>query len=316
MFKAGVVAGVVLFASVGSARAQDSTKEEETPPRYAGSEISLRAGFGAIGLDASSEQTYNPTFVQGISIDPRWRLNKKITLSGHFGVDTELTDSDGDTYERQPLLNDTQITAAYALPKLPGKLGGSVGLRLTLPTSKESLARHILFNIAPSISLSRPFELTDKITIAPFVSFRVGVNVATNQEATYDAPTIASCDVGSESCDQFNHSGARSSRAAFNEILGVDVGLPKNLSAQVLVWFVQSWLYDLAPIAGVPVSDDNVNFRYVNIYLIELGWAPAKHIKVAGGFQTVNPQLAPDSTYYAPFFNRFTEVFLRGTYVF
>ncbi len=319
MFKAGVVAGVVLFASLGAARAEDTTtvEEKKEPPRWTGSEVSLRHGFNTIGFLRNLEPTYNPVFAQGISIDPRWRLNKKINLTAHLGIETELTDSDVSTYKRQPLLEDTFVTGAYSLPKLPGKIGGSVALRLTLPTSKDSLARTMWFALGPSVSLSRPFELTKNISLTAFASFRANVAFHSFQELTFDHPAIAACDAGgSEPCNQFDHSGSRSPFATLNETIGVDIGLPYRLSGQVVVQLVQSWLYDLVDDPRVMTSPNNVNWRYVNVYLIELGWEPIKHVKASGGFQTVNPQLAPDSTYYPPFFNRYTEVFLKGAYVF
>jgi hypothetical protein len=107
-----------------------------------------------------------------------------------------------------------------------------------------------------------------------------------------------------------------------NTVFGVNVGLPKKLSASVLVWFAHSFLYETAPaenpITGmeVPVDPDASNVREAMIYNIELGWDAMKHIRVSGGFQTINDQLAADGQYEAPFFNRWTQVFLKGTYVF
>lgn len=316
--KAGVVAGILVLSASSIALAEDEPAGP-TPPRYAGSEVSLthNASIGtfAPGLD----QTYNPTISQNISLDPRWRLNKKVSLSAHLGLETELTESDVTSYERQPLLEDVYLQGSYALPQLPLLINGSVGLRLTLPTSKASLARDTYFSIAPSIALNRSFQVSKNITLQPFVSFRANLIPAGEKSAQYDAPTITNCSA-LDNCDQVNHSGSRSSWLTMTETAGVAASFPKNLSAQVVVGLIQNILYDLEPLTwqGMEIEDpnDGPNARYIMLYVIEAGWEPMKHLKVAGGFQTINEQLAPDSSYYAPFFNRNTQVYLKGTYVF
>ena len=69
------------------------------------------------------------------------RLSPRLRLTGHLGVEMELTDSDVNTHEREPLLEDTTVTAAYSLGTLPGGLKGSVSLRLSLWGSYISSAR-------------------------------------------------------------------------------------------------------------------------------------------------------------------------------
>lgn len=316
LVKAGVVAGFFVLSSATVVHADD--EPGPTPPKYAGSEVSLNhlATYGT--FSPGFEQTYNPTIVQSISIDPRWKLNKKVTLTGHLGIETELTDSDVSSYERQPLLEDVYVQGSYPLPKLPFLINGTAGLRLTLPTSKASIARSHVFALAPSIALNRSLKISDGITLTPFVSFRANFILATERYAQYDGDPVPGCRANTDNCGEFG--GSRSHWLGLTEQIGVSADFPKDFSAQVVVGFIQNILYDLPPTEwqGMEIMDpnDGPNTRYIMLYVIEGAYQPWEHVKLSGGFQTVNGQQRLDSGYEAPFFNRYTQVFLKGTYVF
>jgi hypothetical protein len=309
-----IAAAVCLFAS--QAQAQEASVEQKPSllSRFAGSSVGLGYYFDAIALDKGAEMSYNPTVAQSINFDPRFKIAKGLSVAAHVDLSTELTNSDDTSYKNQTLLSDTTLRVGYT-HALPAEVTGSASLTLIFPTSKESQARERIIGLAPGVAFSREFKIGDKVSVSPNVSGRVTWHGATARSLTYDAPTITTCDPSAESCNAFTYSGARSTQASFREAIGVDFSFPFNLSAAVSVQWMQNLLYGLDeaidPVTGevIPPSEANVDWRYVMAYQIGAEWKPIPRLAVGLGVTTANPQQAPDSSYYAPFFNRYTQIF-------
>jgi hypothetical protein len=295
-----------------------SARADEALPPWAGSEASLKHSVSLLTFDPGAEPTYNPSVVQSLSIDPTWRLSARLRLTGHLGLETELTDSDVASRERQPLLEDTTITATYSLGELPAGLKGSVSLRLALPTSKESIARERIAGISPGASVRKDFD-GGEITWSPFVTGRATYNWQLEKSLVYDGPSITTCDAASGACEEFDHSGQRSSVAGFAQILGVNATWARySLAFTAQVWWLQSYLYEQAEIevGGEALEATGTDWRFGNVYLLAAEYQPAKRVKVSAGFQTENPQQKLDGSYYLPFFNRYTQFFVTATATF
>jgi hypothetical protein len=282
--------------------------------------VSLKHSVSLLSFDKSAEPDYNPLVVQSLSIDPTWRLSPRLRLTGHLGVETELTNNDVNTHEREPLLEDTTVTAAYAVPALPAGLKASVSLRLSLPTSKESIARERIAGFSPGATVRRELD-GGQLKWSPFVTLRGTYNWQLEESVVYDGPSITTCDSErGDACEEFDHAGARSSAAGFAQVLGLNVEWAKqNLSFTVQAWWVQSYLYEQVPAEtpdGDPIPTGGTDWRLANVYLIAAEWQPLTRMKLAAGFQTENPQQKPDGSYYAPFFNRYTQLFVTATATF
>jgi len=52
------------------------------------------------------------------------------------------------------------------------------------------------------------------------------------------------------------------------------------------------------------------------LYVLGVDWKINERFTVGGGLQTITPQQKPDSTTYAPFFNRHTQVYVTTSVVF
>src|ERR1043166_3746370 len=89
---------------VGAAASAAQAEEPADRPAWAGSEISIKHAFSIGSFMPGFERTYNPVLLQSLAIDPAWRLSDRLALNAHLGVETELTNSDSSSYERQPLL--------------------------------------------------------------------------------------------------------------------------------------------------------------------------------------------------------------------
>ncbi len=313
-----LLAPLLLTLGVSAARAD----EPADPPAWAGSEISVKHSFSIASLMPGFEPDYNPVLVQSLSIDPAWRLTKKLRLTAHLGVETELTNSDVTSYQRQPLIEDTTLTATYTLPDLPAELRPSASLRLTLPTSKEAIARERIAGFGAAFGVKREFHPREDVTVAPFVTLRAAYNWQLSTSLVYDGPSISTCSAArGDACEEFDHSGARSTVAAFVQVVGVNVELPHDVALTAQAWWAQSWLYDLTPALGptgepVPERAGGSDWRLANVYLVAAEWQATQRWKLAGGFQTENPQQRPDGSYYTPFFNRYTQFFVTAAAVF
>jgi hypothetical protein len=303
--------GVVLFASSASAT-----------PKYAGTEISLGVFVSAISFDRAAELTYDPIFSTTLSADPHWQLNRSWSLVGHLAVDTEFTNADDTTRLRQPLLQDVFVEADWTRMHLPWDLTLVAGARLSLPASLSSIAMRRLFAIGPGASLTKKFHV-GRVILGPYVGLRVTLNEQLSRATVYENPTIGACATNGGDCEAFDHSGTRASAASFVESLGMTAAFPHHLTGTIAFQDVQGLLYPLDPatnpVNGMPigtVNGEDTTWRHSMVYVLSLEWDATPHWSVTGGFWTENPQLAPDSSYYAPFFNRYTMVFARTAYVF
>lgn len=318
MFRKAGVFAVMVWMAPGAARGDEGAllKKSAAPP-WKGSEISVSHYGTLTSFNKSALPDYNPFFGQAFSLDPRWKLHDSLSLRAHLGIDTELTDSDDTNTRREPLLDDLSVTASHKLPALPQSIKGSVSLAWTLPTSKASWALHRLSAFTAGVSANRSFVLAPGIELTVNAGMKAGILLATEQSLTYDGNRTLFCDPDkSESCEQSGYSGVRSSRATVSQSIGADVSLPHDLSASVGIGFRQSNLYSLVEVDGVPESPTNVDWRYSNTYDLGLTWQATERYTVSGGFQTMNPQQKPDSTYYAPFFNLYTQAYVTTAVVF
>ena len=72
------------------------------------------------------------------------------------------------------------------------------------------------------------------------------------------------------------------------------------------------WLYDIEaddPRLANP-EEAAADTRHRSAFYAEAAFTPVPALQVALGYETVSPQLAPDSTYYNPFYNRYTTLYL------
>jgi hypothetical protein len=230
-------------------------------------------------------------------------------------LETELSDSDTTPQKRQPVLDDTFLETGAPLPH-----GGTLGLRLALPTSRESWARRRLFTLSSALSFQREWR-RGTITYRPRVGVRAAWHAATEQTALYDAPAILGCDPTVDSCEAFTHSGIRSTLATFIQSVGVEAAFPHDLSATVEIWWVEGLLYPLADAhlpdgRPVPESGSGTRWRLSNLYLLGLEWRASPGWRLGAGLQTLNPQRAPDGRLYPPFLNRTTQLYVSASRVF
>jgi len=279
----------------------------------------------ALTLDRGAELTYNPTYSWLMRFQPRYYVTKQLHLRLKVGLAVEWTNADDTTRYHEPLWEDLWLDTVYG-NLYKERFSGIVFtpmLRLVLPTSKASQARTLYLGIAPSFSLRRSFKLPHKMGLDLAYGFSYTKSINHYTTVQYASPTIMTCAGGNGLCDAYIHTGARNPSHTFMNTFMADWSITKKLKFSGMFALVNSLLYDLTdggvPVAGgsvinVPADpNNNTNFRAAMIYSFELGYDVHPAISVSLGSYTYNPQLADDSTYRAPFFNRYTELVLTTT---
>lgn len=326
----GVGLGFLMMTGVAQAQpapaAADASLTEleklaKTYP-FRGSSIAWWQSLSALTLNPGAELTYNPTYNWTFRFAPRYNLNDKFSIRLKMDLSVELTNSDDTTKQRETQLGDTWLDFVYASFKEPVTgISFTGGWRFLLPTSKQSQARSLYMGLSPSVAATRSFQL-GSVELELMYSFRYTKMLNKYTTLQYDAPTIGSCAQGTGDCGQFLHTGGRNASHDFWNIFSVDFGWTKKLRTNIMVAFYNALLYDLtpasAPLAGgqsvsVGTNGNNTRQRAAVWYYIDFSYQVHPTLNLGVGVSTFNSQLADDSTYRAPFFNRFTEIMFNTT---
>jgi len=295
-----------------TATAAPTTKKAAEPSSWRGSEIAYRNSATAISFDRSAELTWNPTWVMALELAPRYWLSETVSLGASLELSRELTNADDTTQRGETLIGDLALRiSASKLATLPGDIVLGAGFGLTLPTSLASQGDTLIMSIAPSLRLSRTFDkVLDGLTIGYGLRFTKLFHAYTT--GALDEPLIATCFGGSAgSCDRFLNTGGRNVSFRMSNGLDVSLGITEWLSASVDLAVVVSWLYGAVEDARVSTTTlEPTDTRYALVADLGVSARPWKPLEIRLGAATINPQLAPDGSRYAPFFNRFTNLYL------
>jgi hypothetical protein len=135
--------------------------EQETKPKprpFAGSTLSVYNSMTTGTVFRGQTQDYNPTVESALWFLPRYALSDAFQLRGRLIVSYEYTNSDSTLYRNEPTLSDLGLQLFYRkLPKVAG-IQPNLALNVTLPTSKVSRARTLVFSPGATLQLSRAFE--------------------------------------------------------------------------------------------------------------------------------------------------------------
>lgn len=278
---------------------------------FAGSFVTLRNVATALSVNKDAEPTYNPYYAMVLSLAPNWNAGKSIYVRGNLSFSRELTHEDWTTYAGETTLSDTNLTAGWRAFR-SDRIGLSAALEasLNLPTSKASQARTLQAGTGLGVTAVWAAGNFAVIGIA-----RVAYQWNRYSTGETEKPWVASCSSSASGCDPYISTGVRNTEWRISNF-GIVAWSPLSwLGINVQGGVISDLLYDMsaskARFAGVISSaSDGVNYRELMVYGVSAELRPHKALTVAIGAETVNPQLAADSTYRAPFFNRFTTLFI------
>jgi hypothetical protein len=290
----------------------DQVEAERSRAPWRGSEFVYRNVFSALSLDPSAELTYNPSFAMSFSFRPSWWFSDQLYVRANLDLVREITEADDTTYADETLLGDLVLTAGYApvvtIPVVD--ISVSADISLQVPTSKVSQARTLALGIGPGVRLARSFDLLSGLSVG--YSLRAIPLIHQNTTAELETPLIPGCSASGGGCDAYLHTGVRNTQFRLQQLFYASARMLDWLSLSVTYGLWIDWLYPID--TGDPrISAQTIepqDRRYASVWEVEVLFSPMPALKIGVGTSTLGPQLAPDSSYYNPFYNRYTTVFV------
>ncbi|MEE2787463.1 MAG: hypothetical protein VX589_09000 [Myxococcota bacterium] len=278
---------------------------------WAVSALSLTNTVSTLSFDRNAEPFYNPTDVITLSGQLRYTLTQDFCLGVGAGLSRELTTPDARTHVDDVWFTDTTITACLLRRQI-----SMVGLTLAidtaahLPTSPLSKAASLRMGGEVRIAIQKRLNVPWKPSLSYRFSGRANAHEFTTRQQ--DAPSIAACE--GLTCAELSHTGVRNAWAQQSHGLVIGSRPTSWLSISASGAVLMSHLYDLTPVDGpVRQADSDVETRYAMSYSIAASVQIQPGLSSRLSLNTFNPQQSPDSSYYTPFFNRFSQVSLGLT---
>jgi hypothetical protein len=278
--------------------------------------------FSVAQLDRGYQQTYNPYYAMSLSLQPRWYFTDELSIRLRFDIEGELTDADDTSNYHETRVSDLYLDLVYnpiyTIPRLD--LGIGLGLRALFPTSLESQAESRYVGLSPDLRLARVFDVLDGLTISYQFRYTKYLNRYTTMQRDTNPYECTGDDPG---CMANWQLGDPARSHGFSNWIQLDLEFlseqwrPMTFSVSVI--FLNYLTYEVPEaevelMGGQTVSvdhiEDPVNHVAFIWYTFELGLDITDYLSVAIGASTYNPQLAADSTYREPFFNRYTRIYV------
>lgn len=293
----------------------EETEEPKAPWR--GSVVEYRNAFGIRNLDPYADLTHNPYYVMALSLRPRWWFGEHLNVSARLDVAHELTDPDDTTYANETVLHDLYLgVGARQIATIPEvHIHVSPDLRITLPTSKASRYRTLVFALGLGVALTRSFELAEEHEITVGYRPRFTLNFHSSTTAQRDTPLVPTC----LSCESHFNTGLRNAPYRLWNGLDVSYTFAERYGVSVSYAHVTDWLYDLesAPPAGIPdggadaiTQADPPTVRFSSAFSFEISAMPIDMLEIGVGWETLSPQLSDGSTYHNPIYNRYSQAYV------
>jgi hypothetical protein len=314
-FLSGILlAWLVLLSAVSPASASPPGTEQpveqstsSTSP-FRGSTVTFEQSLAHRTFRPGGQLTYDPYYNLELEFGPKWWPAQNWYLSGWFSLSQELTHSDVTTREDEIWPSDLRLTGGSpSIWTVPGaEINVATEATLILPTSKPSRARTLLTGLEAQLGLSRRFSLLNGLTLA--YSGRLQKRFHQFRTSQLRSPRISNCSDLERGCDPFLTTGIRNPSWRQIHTLTVSLQPVDKLSLTATGGVYVDHLY---PAHSVDTSwdgpIDNSNTRHTNLWIVDASYQATSWMSVAAGLRTIHPQLAPDSSYYTPVFNRYAE---------
>ena len=281
---------------------------------FRGSSFIYSNTMSLTSLDQGAEMSYNPYYGMQFTVAPRYWFVPRSFVSARLTVDKELTEPDDTTYRDETRLSDLNLGLGSILHSWDFGLTTFGSLGMQLPTSLAAQARTL------NLGLSGNLFFTQALGGFGSVSYSFGLTHSFFDYTTgeIESPRVSSCASSASGCDPFLNTGVRNApwRAVHSASLSL---FPLSwLFVSASAAWIESYLFPAAQVDQSLVTftpQEPTNKRVAMSYGLEVDLQPKQWLIIALMLNTFNPQLAPDSTYYRPFINRFTsaQIDLRFT---
>ena len=275
---------------------------------FRGSSLSITHAVSYGTIDRSLDQTYNPFFGTTVSIAPRYWISPQLFVAGGLSIDREWTERDDGTYGDETRLSDLTLRIGSLIHRWDFGLLSFIGAGVRLPTSLASQARTLNSTYNGVIALIQSLGSWGSLSY----SFNAAFNHVRYTTGENETPRIRGCASDPIGCGSYVNTGVRNAKWVTTHSFSFN-------------WFPLSWLFVSSSISLIEsylfprgVDDSSISYlaqettnkRYLISYSSEVDFQPLSWLVVALMVDTTNPQLAPNSTYYDPFFNRNTSFML------
>lgn len=302
----------------------------EAPPPPAGPELTFANSYFSWGhyvtawtFAPGAGLTYNPTYFQTFSLNPRFYLTNTTFLWLNQGMSIELTDSDDGTYNREPMLDDTFLDLRQNIP-WEGFVFQAAA-RLAFPLSKASQAAQRVMQTGLALTVTRPFPEAANFTIAANFAYRHWWALSNVAMARASSSTPGYCNPASfgstnEPCVQAG--GPTTLRDLLVAGLTLSVAPVPELSIVLQGIWVSAYAHELAPgtvaINGgeITLEDESLthwrNFTYL---MLAVAYDVQPWLNLQLGISNsgvMAPLYSPDGSVRGPF-NSDTQIFLSAT---
>ncbi len=298
-----------------STEAEVQASEKKDKPNFAGSwegsMIQYRNEVSVLSFDRDAELTYNPYYAMELRIDPRWNYGRYLYITAKFKLVQEITDSDQTTMKREPVLDDFKIEIGakniITIPVLD--IGITPTLGFIAPTSKKSQASTLILGTTLGLTLSRRFQVLSGLSLIYGV---YGAKYFHQYTTAQFAAPVVPC--SGADCEAYLNTGRRNNSWRVTNAFMASIDFTSYIGLGIGAFVVNDFLYpseDSDDVSYEPQTPSNRRDYF--IFEIDLHGKPIPSFDsfiVKIGATGFNPQLSPDSTYYTPFFNRYTMFFL------
>jgi hypothetical protein len=317
--EAEVSAGAALeteAAAPGGAAAEVDLKAEAKPSKpspFRNSYIVYENTFSAYTLNKDAQLTYNPYYAMSYSFRPRYYIYKGLWVGLRWDLEQELTNADDTTKKRQVIWSDVLLdlawTAVYTIPAVDILITPKI--RIELPASLASQAKTLYLALGPGFDLTKIFDVWGGITLQYSFRYTKYFNQYTStlsEEPLLECPEKGPC--------QYDVIGPQNPSHRFlNDFILEVRPIPKFYIAATVE--VRNYLTYKVPEAEVDTLTGSVTLpssgkRHQGLmwYVFDIGYDILPYLTVSVGTSTYNPMLNPESEYYPPFFNRYTNLYL------
>ncbi len=282
------------------------TAEAKDPWRS--SAITYRNEVSTLTLN-NDELTDNPYYAMTLSVRPQWWFGDSVYVHARFAISQELTNSDITTNRGETWPTDLtfRVGAAsfYTIPVVD--ISFSADMDVITPTSPVSRARTLQLGVAPGIGVRGNYDVLGGLSVG--YGFRSTFLAHESTTAQREVPKIPACAGSIASCGL--DMGLRNSRMRLSHSFDVSMMFTSWIGVAASGAMLTDYLYDLpatdARVSTVPQEPEDRRFLVATDLALVL--KPMKSLGIRIGAETVNPQLAPDSSTYTPFINRYTSLY-------
>jgi hypothetical protein len=311
--------GAVSGGAGGAVEAEATLEAEAAPAKKAIWRNSLfiyENAVSAYSFSKEAQLSYNPYYAMSYAFIPRFYLYKGMSLRLNWSFEQELTNSDMTTKKHEVYWSDVNIDWVWGgAATIPGvDVMFTPKVRFTLPASKGSQARTLYVALAPGFDFLKSFDVLGGITLQwafRYTKYFNKYSGAVSEESILECPgTQASC--------PYYGLGLRNPSHAFTNAFLIALSPVDKLSFVLQVAVINRLLYgntetEVDVLGGsyeVRESSNNSNHQGLMQYVFEISYDVLPFMTIGLGANTYNPMLSPKSEYYAPFFNRYTTLYL------